>query len=245
MRTASRVALVVAAGLWAPRVASAAEPARDPARIAVATAGMFEVTPDEGPVLDLLHVRLILSNRGRAVPWRFDPPATRIDLGRDGVTRPVLVNADVATLPIVMVDPGARVTVDLFAVVPARMLARPDALDQLTIWTTIATPDQRRIVTARYDRPTPPFAWVVPAAATVGAGQSWWANPRYPWRSVQRSDGPIHGRAPSSATVQRRSTRRTRTARRCASAAPRRARSSSTVSGPGPRPALPAVASGV
>jgi len=210
MRTATRLALVVAAGFCAPRPASAAEPARDPARIAVATAGMFEVTPDEGPALDLLHVRLILSNHGRAVPWRFDPPSTRIDLGRDGVTRPVLVNADVDTLPIVMVDPGARITVDLFAVVPARLLARPDALDALTIRTRIATPDQHRIVTARYERPSPLFAWIIPAAASVGVAHNWWANPRYPWLSAQRADGPIHGRPPGTATVQRRNTRRAR-----------------------------------
>lgn|SRR5689334_1158122 len=234
-RIATGLVLAVTAGWSAPPTAVAEEQASDPARMTVASAGIFEVAPDEGPALILLHVRLTLANDGTRTPWRFDPPATRIDLGRDGVTRPVLVNADVATLPIILIDPGARVTVDLFAVVPARVLARPDGIDRVTVRTRIATPDERRVLIASYARPAPTFAWVALAttdAATVGTAPHWWASPHYPWQTVRRADGPLHALVPSSAVVHRRNTRRTRAARRFAAAAPRRARSSSMVSGP-------------
>lgn len=166
------------------------------ARIELTSAGIAVVAPDAGVPIALVHVRATLINTGRHLPWRFDPAATVIAIGTGNVARPVLANADVASLPIVMVEPGTRVIVDLFAVPPGGTVVDP-AVVGFGLRTRIATPDRTLDLTA-LRAPRVPGS---DRAILPGSGSTWWADPRHAWSTFDRSSGAIATRRPAIVTV--------------------------------------------
>jgi hypothetical protein len=183
---------VAASSSWcAPDIARAGRGRTgDRAAITAATAGVVDVALDHGAPLRLLHVRVVLTNRHPTLPWRFDPATTWIDL--DGtITHPVLVNTSCQTLPIVMVEPGARVDVDAFAPVPSGMSA---AGARWILHATVVTPDHRRELTA----PIAP----IPAFVLGALQPDWWADPGHAWTTFRRDGGVVATLPPEYATVR-------------------------------------------
>jgi hypothetical protein len=200
MRTAIKISILVGiAWLASSATPAPASPDTGPG-IDVVSARLATVTPADGAPLPLLHVRMLLTNPDADLPWRFDPRATRIDLGRDGVTRPVLVNAETPTLPIVMVEPGAAITIDLFVVAPARVIKR-SRIDKLVVRTRIATPDDRRQVVVIH-RGAGRLAPATESVATrADDTTTWWAEPAYAWTTFGRRPGPVTTHPPMTAVV--------------------------------------------
>jgi len=193
---ASPLRSVAAAPVAAPRAGDCRSAETCFARIELTSSGVVVVTPDGNVPVALAHVRATLINTGSELPWRFDPAATVIELGAGIVARPVLASADVASLPIVIVEPGARVIVDLFAAPDGGAVVDP-AVVGFTLRTRIATPDRRFVLAAR-GAPRVPGSG--PAMAP-GSGTTWWADPRHAWSTFGHRSGAIATRAPAIANV--------------------------------------------
>ena len=97
MHTAIVLPILVGTAWLASSAAPAPGSPEEGPGIDVVSARLANVQPAEGSAVPLLQIRLILSNPHPTLPWRFDPRATRIDLGKDGVVAPVLANADAST----------------------------------------------------------------------------------------------------------------------------------------------------
>jgi hypothetical protein len=197
MRPAIVLPLLVGTAWLASRAAPAPGSPEEGPAIEVTSARLANVQPTEGSALSLLQISVRLTNPHASLPWRFDPRATRIDLGADGVVHPVLVNADAQTLPIVMIEPRSVVAVDLYAVAPPRVVTRA-RVDKLVVKTRIATPDDHRDLAA-WPRRVGRLA--TDATQRTGAHATWWADPSYAWTTFDRGPGPITTRPPTSAAI--------------------------------------------
>jgi hypothetical protein len=169
-----------------------------PAAVAIAldTFGIAVLTPAECPAVAVLHTRLTLTNPGGGGPWRFDPQATRVELaGVEVFAR--FANADVATLPIVIVEPDARVVVDLYFAVPDGVTD----VTELEVRTEIATVDRRLDWHGRVDAVPPALART--GGPVAGWGRHWWSDPAFAWTTYHRRPGIATQRPPADVTVDR------------------------------------------
>jgi hypothetical protein len=186
--------LAATAGFASCPRAAAASPREDPA-IGVVSAGIADVTPSDGAPLAMVHVRVALANPDPALAWRFDVRSTWIDVGAGATAHVVMANADVETLPIILVEPGTHVVVDLYAV------AWPTRLDRLVVRTRAASPDRRYTLVARLATPVAASDASGERGTPVGTASTWWADPAFPWTTFRRASGRITPRAPTGAVV--------------------------------------------
>ena len=157
--------------------------------IEVASYGLVEVAPEDSPLMTTLHVRLALHNSNDEVPWTMDLADTTLALG-DARLHPTLVNSDLGTLPIVIVDRTSSATVDLYFAVPPRA---PDGFAVTWAVTTSAGVLRERTSFA-VDRSTTPRRGI---RLLLGAGKRWWFDPKYEWTAYRHRPGAITTKPPT------------------------------------------------
>jgi hypothetical protein len=160
-------------------------------QVEVSSLGPVRVIAD-GVSLDAFHVRAVLANRDDATPWAFNAITAEADVG-GADARPVraaLANGNVATLPIVIVDPGQRAMIDLYFPVADATNREP-----VSVTLHIATAD-RRYVRRLQVAPAPDAA-----SPRAGWGKTWWARADYGWPAFHRSSGALTPRAPFAIEV--------------------------------------------
>jgi hypothetical protein len=169
------------------------------AGLQLASYGVAELTTDEGVAISTLHVRAVIANTSRDLPWALDVSKTRVELA-SGQIAPVFANSDLATLPIAVLDPGERRTIDFYFPLPAELADHGGPMSFMLTW-AINTP--AHIVRN---------AWFERAAAVVqpvrqpdraGWGPHWWFDPKYPWPAYRRRPGIVTRRPPSYVIVTR------------------------------------------
>jgi hypothetical protein len=169
------------------------------AGLQLASHGVAELTTDDGAAISTLHVRAVITNTTRDLPWALDASRARLELA-SGEVAPAFVNADVATLPIAILDPGERRTIDLYFPLPPEL---SDCGGPVSFALTWAINSPARVVRN---------AWFERAAAAArpglghvatGSGRHWWFDPSYPWPAYRHRPGIVTSRPPSHVTVTR------------------------------------------
>lgn len=167
--------------------------------ISAVSFGIAEVSADGAAPLPVVHVRLTVTNRFDRTPWTVDVVNARLGrVGKAG-SRPLLVNSDLATLPIARVEAGEQRTIDFYFPVPDGVDASA-APGSLELHARIDTPDRNLLWYARVGPPERP---VFGDAQTAGRGARWWADPSHPWPSFNRRSGPITHRVPREIVITR------------------------------------------
>ncbi len=105
----------LAAGMPATRTAIPQEAPQG--AVELVSYGITRLTPREGPV-DALHVRMIVTNDGDDTPWSIDTSQQLAEIAGEGQSRPLFVNSDVQTLPIVTVARHERHVLDFYYPLP-------------------------------------------------------------------------------------------------------------------------------
>jgi hypothetical protein len=168
------------------------------AGLQLASYGVAQLTTDDGVAIPALHVRAMIANMTRDLPWGLDASKARVELA-SGQIAPAFVNSEVATLPIAILDPGERRTIDFYFPLPSDLADRGGPLSFVLTW-AINTPTR-----------TVRNAWFERAAAVTQPGRQpltaraehWWFDPRYPWPAYHHRPGIITSRPPSYVVVTR------------------------------------------
>ena len=165
----------------------------------LASQGVAELRTDDGFTHPALHIRAAIANTTRNLPWALDASQARVEL-TSGQIAPAFVNSDVATLPVAILDPGERRTIDFYFPLPSDVADRGGPVSFALTW-AIHAPG--RVVRN---------AWFERAAAVVqsgrqldlaGGGRHWWFDPRYPWPAYRHRPGIVTNRPPSYVVVTR------------------------------------------
>ena len=165
----------------------------------LASYGVAELTADDGVAISTLHVRAVIANTGHDLPWALDASNARVELA-SGQVAPAFVNSDVATLPIAVLDPGERRTIDFYFPLPSDLSDRGGPASFALTW-AINTP-------ARVVR----NAWFERAAAVAlselepvpaGRAEHWWFDPKYPWPAYHHRPGIVTVRPPRHVVMTR------------------------------------------
>lgn len=165
----------------------------------LASQGVAELTTDDGSVHSALHVRAAISNTTRNMPWAVEASQARVELA-SGPIAPAFVNSEVATLPVVILDPGERRTIDFYFPLPSDVADRGGPVSFALTWAIHAP--VRVVRTAWFER----AAAVTQSGrqlAPAGGGRHWWFDPRYPWPAYHHRPGIITNRPPSYVLVTR------------------------------------------
>jgi hypothetical protein len=167
--------------------------------IDVVSYGHGRLSGDRTTHLTVLHVRQTFANRGDDLPWVVDFTGASITLDRGTPPiRPVLVNTDARTLPLLFVERGERRVADLFFAVPAHRV--DERLDTFAVTFRIHTADHRYEATTTLARslyePTRQERGL-----EVGGASAWWADPSYAWSEYERRSGPVVPRPPKRIEV--------------------------------------------
>jgi hypothetical protein len=168
------------------------------AGLELASYGVAELTTDDGTAISALHIRAVIANTTRGLPWALDASKARIDLP-SGQLAPAFANSDVATLPIAVLDPRERRTIDVYFPLPSDVANRGGPESFALTWAINAP------------TPTVRTAWFERAAAVeqsglqppAGWGEHWWFDPRYPWPVYRHRPGIMTNRPPSYVVVTR------------------------------------------
>jgi hypothetical protein len=169
------------------------------AGVALASFGLAELTPDDGPALTTLHVRATIVNPA-ARPLSLDASRARLELD-GGATSAVFVNADVTTLPIAILDRGERAVIDLYFPLPRELAERRGPVSFALAWPMNAP--ARLVIRARFDRSGTGLQLAAGGEPAAGAGAQWWFDPRYPWSTYFHRPGYAVPRPPRHAAVTR------------------------------------------
>lgn len=134
-------------------------------RADVGTFGLVELTADDQPPMTTLHVRFTLSNTDVA-PETFDASTATVELGA-WHAHPTCANADVRTLPYVVIDGGDHAVIDLYFALPARP---PDLSHVAVLWGIGPHTERAPLV----------VDWLEPSSSRqhAGWGREWWCDPQ-------------------------------------------------------------------
>src|ERR1044071_1161144 len=169
------------------------------AGLQLASYGVAELTTDDGTAFSTLHVRAVIVNTTRDLPWALDASKARIELASEQIA-PAFVNSDVPTLPIAILDPGEQRTIDFYFPVPSDLAERGGPMSFALSW-AINTP-ARIVRNAWFERAAAaPRSGRQPGSA--GWGQHWWFDPKYPWPAYRHRPGIVTSRPPSYVVVTR------------------------------------------
>jgi len=164
----------------------------------LASHGIAELTTDDGTAISTLHIRAVIANTTRDLPWALDASKARVELLSREIA-PAFVNSDVATLPIAVLDPGERRTIDFYFPLPLHLADRGPASFALT-W-AVDTPThivrnawfERAAAVSQLGRELDPAGW----------GKHWWFDPKYSWPAYRHRAGVVTNRPPSYVVMTR------------------------------------------
>lgn len=165
----------------------------------LASYGVAELTTDDGVAISALHVRAVIANTMRDLAWAVDVSKVRVELA-SGQIAAAFANSDVARLPIAILDPGERRTIDLYFPLPSELAEHGGPVSFMLTW-AFNTPArvvrnawfERAAVVAQLDRSPDPAGW----------GEHWWFDPGYPWPAYRHRAGTVTSRPPSHVVVTR------------------------------------------
>jgi hypothetical protein len=149
-------------------------------KVEIASFGITEIKPDgDGPVA-ALHVRLAVSNDGDATPWTLTTSDQLVEIAGEGQSRPIFVNTDVQSLPMVSIAQHERRVLDLYYPLPTsiRDEAALPAFDVLWQLNTPTRPFSSRTRFQRIEQEPPRGHTEV--IFWTGWGPFWWYDPLYP-----------------------------------------------------------------
>jgi uncharacterized membrane protein YgcG len=89
--------------------------------VEITSSGVTRITPDNRAPIDVIHVRMTVSNDGDQIPWRVDTRDQILEIPSEGQSRPLFANSDVQAMPIISVAQAQRHVIDLFFPLPARL----------------------------------------------------------------------------------------------------------------------------
>lgn len=187
-----------------PAAVSMIPPEAPQGDVQVSSFGITELTPDGASPVEALHVRMIVTNNGDELPWTIDTREVLVDVAREGRSRALFVNTDIATLPIVEIGRGQRRTLDFYFPVPANVDDEEDmpAFDVLWQVNTNKRPFASRTAFRALERYEDAAASQV--VLVSGWGPYWWYNPLwYPGPVYLHHRPLVIRRPPSRVTVSR------------------------------------------
>lgn len=149
-------------------------------RIGLGSFGIARLVPAAGPPRAALHVRFTLANTD-AVSWRIDLREATVAIDRAPPVRTLAASSAARTLPVVLVLPGERTTIDAFFPV-----AEGGPPEHFVVSYRIETPSRLFAMDALFVR-----ALVAPHPPAADADASWWLAERgtrivavsWPWRT--------------------------------------------------------------
>jgi hypothetical protein len=154
--------------------------------VTLASNGIGEVGADEIGPLQTLHVRMTIANDRDNLAWALDTSAVEVTIA-DWHVRPLFVNAESGTLPIVRIDRGQHRVVDLY------FPTHPELFDAAAFDVSwhIATPSRPLEGKARFVRDFLPRPGDV-----TGIARWWWCDDGHAWPMFRHESGPLVPRPP-------------------------------------------------
>ena len=89
--------------------------------VQITSGGIAQVKPDAGGKVDVIHVRMVVSNDNDPTPWTVDTSQQILEIPKLGRSAPLFANSDARTMPKIVVARGERHVIDLYYPVPANM----------------------------------------------------------------------------------------------------------------------------
>ena len=167
------------------------------AELQFASRGIAELTTDDGVAIPALHVGAVIVNTTPDQPWALDVSKARLELA-SGELAAAFVSSNVATLPVVVLDPKERRTIDLFFPLTPDLIEQGGPLRFALTW-AVDTP-ARAVRVASFDRAS---ATADPGLVVAGWGEHWWFDPAYAWPAYHHREGVITPRPPRYVVVTR------------------------------------------
>lgn len=169
----------------------------------VASFGLVELAPADLAPLATFHVRIAIANTASDRPWNVSLASATIRAG-ESESRALLANSDLATLPVVLVDRGARRTIDLYFAPPPGVREEED-LAELDFSLQLGVSGRMVQTRTHFVRrePVEMTGARKELVRVAGWGDRWWADPAYPWPSFYRRPGIANPRPPSQVAVNR------------------------------------------
>jgi hypothetical protein len=88
-------------------------------RVDVTSFGIVEIKPDGFSPMNVLHVRLAVTNEADAMAWTLAPGEQLVEIAGEGRSRPIYVNTDVSSLPMISIAQRERRLLDFYFPLPA------------------------------------------------------------------------------------------------------------------------------
>ncbi len=168
-------------------------------RLRIKSHGVVEIRPKEEQAgVRTLHLRMELENSGTE-PWVLNSREQILELPEHGESRPAYLNTDaeLRVLPMIVVNPGIRRTVDLFYPLPAGIDQASEIPGFAFNW-RMQVPEQVVKSVVNFDR-----VGITAESESIDLGRqsagrlpyefgewpSWWYDPLYPDFSF---DGPLN-----------------------------------------------------
>jgi hypothetical protein len=135
--------------------------------------------------IQAFHLRFIVRNGTDERPWELDTREILLSVPGQGDLRPLFVNTDAGTLPVVAVRSGERRTVDLYFPLPAtrdrlevawRVTTGAGVVARRTPFHREAMYNQHPVLIGEIDGPHP-FWDSYPGSFPPGQGGAWWLDP--------------------------------------------------------------------
>ena len=152
--------------------------------VEVASYGVTEINP-QGTRIPALHVRMVVTNDGDAVPWHVDTSKQMAEIPGEGRSRALFVNSDVREQPIVTIGQHERHVMDFYFPLPETVRA-DSTLPRFDMLWQVDTPARQVASRTVFDREAEPADQVAYAGYDsawplwAGYGPYWWYDPFYP-----------------------------------------------------------------
>lgn len=168
------------ASYWAdgyPAATNAVPPEAPQGRVDITSFGIVEIQPAGFSPINVLHVRLAVTNEGDATAWTLAPNDQLVEIAGEGRSRPLYVNSDVSSLPSITIAQRERRLIDFYYPLPTN-IASEDELPGFDMLWQVTTPARTYAARTRFQRveQEPPTTRVVYYS---GWGPYWWYDPMY------------------------------------------------------------------
>jgi hypothetical protein len=165
-------------------------PERPLGTVLVASSGLARVGFNGGAEQRMLAVRLVVANNTDDKQWTVDTREQRAVIVGVGESRPVYANADIGLSPVLQIDRGKKLSVDLFYPLPADR-QNAEQVPQFELMWQVQTGERlvaERTPFERMEVEPEPYA----NGAYAGYWPYWWYDPLWP--------GPTYVIAPGFTT---------------------------------------------
>jgi hypothetical protein len=155
-------------------------PERPEGSVQITTSGITQARPDNSGKVDVIHVRMVVSNDGDDTPWMIDTRQQYLEIPGEGRTAPLFANSDLRTMPTLEIPRGESHVIDLFYPLPRNADERN--LPQFDLVWAVETGTREVASRTSFDRQEvePRVAYSEPYYWYAGWGPYWWYDPFWP-----------------------------------------------------------------